>query len=317
MLTLDFINVGYGDSILIRKFNSDSTFNMLVDCGDVKIDKPEHSKRISAKDFLVSQNIEKLDLLVNTHLHLDHVGGLLDIVNNIKVDNFWCNYLPDKKFWGQSLKPGEELKCGAKNLFTAYNIFSSSLDTLQKLSTNIKLIQTPITLDHFGHKDIKCQVFPEKDEIMSRQIKILDENLRYGAQNKLLNELDSFINNTSLRIKMKFNEWTILLPGDVYADCWSKYNLPSCDILKMPHHGHDDSFNSKLGEMLQPKYTVISVSNDRKDNCPSNNIVELLENYCDDISYTDAVVMKNQSAQYHNSVRFEINEKITKTYIDV
>ena len=35
MLTLDFINVGYGDAILIR--DTDAAFSMLVDCGDVTV----------------------------------------------------------------------------------------------------------------------------------------------------------------------------------------------------------------------------------------------------------------------------------------
>ena len=51
MLTLDFINVGYGDAILIR--DTDAAFSMLVDCGDVTVgDGGPESKRISAAEFL-------------------------------------------------------------------------------------------------------------------------------------------------------------------------------------------------------------------------------------------------------------------------
>ena len=35
MLQIDFINVGYGDSILVR--DTEASFSMLVDCGDVHV----------------------------------------------------------------------------------------------------------------------------------------------------------------------------------------------------------------------------------------------------------------------------------------
>ena len=48
-MTLDFINVGYGDAILIRS----GSFTMLVDCGDWTVgDGGPDSQRISAADFL-------------------------------------------------------------------------------------------------------------------------------------------------------------------------------------------------------------------------------------------------------------------------
>ena len=50
-MTLDFINVGYGDAILIRS----GSFTMLVDCGDWTVgDGGPDSQRISAADFLRS-----------------------------------------------------------------------------------------------------------------------------------------------------------------------------------------------------------------------------------------------------------------------
>ena len=53
-MTLDFINVGYGDAILIRS----GSFTMLVDCGDWTVgDGGPDSQRISAADFLRQEGI--------------------------------------------------------------------------------------------------------------------------------------------------------------------------------------------------------------------------------------------------------------------
>ena len=69
-MTLDFINVGYGDAILIRS----GSFTMLVDCGDWTVgDGGPDSQRISAADFLRQEGIDTLDLLVLTHLRKRHI----------------------------------------------------------------------------------------------------------------------------------------------------------------------------------------------------------------------------------------------------
>ena len=97
-MTLDFINVGYGDAILIRSGSS----TMLVDCGDWTVgDGGPDSQRISAADFLRQEGIETLDLLVLTHLHRDHSGGLTKLLECVAVRSFRCNYLPDRIFWGK------------------------------------------------------------------------------------------------------------------------------------------------------------------------------------------------------------------------
>ena len=97
-MTLDFINVGYGDAILIRS----GSFTMLVDCGDWTVgDGGPDSQRISAADFLRQEGIETLDLLVLTHLHRDHSGGLTKLLECVAVRSFRCNYLPDRIFWGK------------------------------------------------------------------------------------------------------------------------------------------------------------------------------------------------------------------------
>ena len=65
MLVLDFINVGNGDSILVREMEGERLrFSMLVDCGHDSLERDDHppvedprSCRIFAGDFLRSQGV--------------------------------------------------------------------------------------------------------------------------------------------------------------------------------------------------------------------------------------------------------------------
>lgn len=81
IIEVHFIDVGQGDSILIETKDS----AMLIDAG-------ENEKGIDVVNYLQSQNIKKLDYLVGTHPHSDHIGGLDDVLNSLPVDRV---LLPD------------------------------------------------------------------------------------------------------------------------------------------------------------------------------------------------------------------------------
>ncbi|MCI8508753.1 MAG: MBL fold metallo-hydrolase [Lachnospiraceae bacterium] len=65
ILEVHFIDIGQGDSILIRQGNS----AMLIDAGN-------NSKGTAVWSYLRSLNVESLDYAVATHPDADHIGGL-------------------------------------------------------------------------------------------------------------------------------------------------------------------------------------------------------------------------------------------------
>ena len=84
-----YLDVGQADSIFIKT----DTKNMLIDAGT-------NSSGPKISNFLKSLNIEKIDYLVATHPHEDHIGGMDDIINDFEIGKFYMpdNYTTTKTF---------------------------------------------------------------------------------------------------------------------------------------------------------------------------------------------------------------------------
>ncbi len=120
-----------------------------------------------------------------------------------------------------------------------------------------------------------------------------------------MSELDRFINDTSIRMRLHYGRTSVELPGDVCAACWEKHRLSPCTVMKLPHHGHRDSITRRLLEMLAPEHAVISVSNTRADDCPSAAVIEALRAGACVLHITDAVAKGAVRSPNRPSVHLE------------
>ena len=309
MLLADFINVGYGDAILLRE--TETPFTMLVDCGDVHIGRSRpDGQRITAADYLRREGIRELDVLVLTHLHLDHAGGLAHLLPEVRVREFWTNYLPPEETWGRTLPVPPDWTAGARCLMTSMGIYLKALAHLRDQGAEIRLIREPCVCRLT--ETLTAGIFLEDETLRRRQAAIWEDALSGAAGGGDLEALDGFINNTSIRLRLSCAGQEIELPGDVYASCWEQHQLPPCTIMKLPHHGHGDALTPRLLEMLRPRYAVISVSDDRTDDCPSRKILQLLSQLGVECFFTDAVPCQHTQAQPHLAIRFQIEEGALK-----
>lgn len=157
---------------------------------------------------------------------------------------------------------------------------------------------------------LSAGVFLEDEELRLRQASIWDAVLSGAGSSGDLEALDGFINNTSIRLRLSYAGQEIELPGDVYASCWERHQLPPCTLIKLPHHGHGDALTSRLLEMLRPRYAVISVSDDRTDDCPSKKIIQILSQFGVECFFTDAVPCQYAPDQPHAAIRFRIEKGV-------
>jgi len=80
-LTLHFIDVGQGDAILLT---SRSGINILIDGG-----LPQQDNFYHLNFYLKSLGIKELDAVFLSHPHLDHMGGLIQVLDEFKVRKFF------------------------------------------------------------------------------------------------------------------------------------------------------------------------------------------------------------------------------------
>ena len=137
-LTFDFISVGHGDCILITKGGN----SVLIDAGGSYTGFD--TGRFIVGPRLLSRGITKLDLVVATHSHPDHIGGLPFILEKFKVGQVWVNTTDDPDFVDvflvTNLKriPVRAVKAGDRMLFPN--------------GLKLEVFHPEIPLENSGHK---------------------------------------------------------------------------------------------------------------------------------------------------------------------
>ncbi|MCY6960596.1 ComEC/Rec2 family competence protein [Clostridium brassicae] len=191
-LTIHYINVGQGDSILIQINNK----NMLIDAG---------TKSASVSSYLKKHKVTKLDYIIATHPHEDHIGGMSSIINNFSIDNFYApkatsnslsfrNMLsalnkknikitPAKS--GQNIDLAKDVKC----FIVAPN--NTYYDNINNYSIVIKLIYKNTSFLFTGDAESHSEeeIFKNGFDIKSDVLKLGHHGSNSSTSNKFLDEI--------------------------------------------------------------------------------------------------------------------------------
>lgn len=239
-MTVHFIDVGQADATLIIQ----NGFVMLFDTATA-------SRGDDLVKYLKNLGIERIDVLVLSHPHDDHMGGSSEIINNFEVGVI---YGPD--------------------------IFDiASLDTKQWFSNMVDAvdrIDQERNINVPEDKQTSIWHFPRNEIGEFAQFNIGDAVVKFYAP---LEDEYSDANDYSICATVSYGTVDILLTGDATVDIEESliaegYDL-DVEIFQAGHHGSDTSNSKEFLEYISPECIVISCGMKNKYNHPIKSVMEL------------------------------------------
>lgn len=195
-------------------------------------------------EFLNNNNINKIDYIILSHYHLDHVGGDnasgLSALLDSDIDFTNCVvYLPHKNIDWNSFTglTFSSIETSVKNLLNSNNIEyiePENEDTLT-IDDNLKL-----TFYNIGEEFYNDYY----DDFVDWNLNVLDHTI---------------YNNFSMVVLLEHFKNKFLFTGDIYSTAQSNIYpyIKDIDVLKVEHHGLNYDSNVNYLNQLNPKYAVV------------------------------------------------------------
>lgn len=206
-----YLNVGQGDSILIQVNNK----NLLIDSGP-KLEKKKLFECLS------KINIDKLDYIIATHPHEDHIGNMSKIVDNFNVLNFYApkiqtttknfeqmiDSLKSKNLKINVIKKGTPFINLGEN--TKVTVFSPSKDTYEDLNNYSPIIKIQYGKTSFlftgdAQKDVEKEIITSNEDVSADVLKIGHHGSSTSTSKEFLNKVHPSIGIISVGLDNSYN----------------------------------------------------------------------------------------------------------------
>lgn len=312
MLELLVCNVGDGDAVLVRQRRENAPdYVMLVDCGRPCLECVPGSKRQEAIYHLKREGVDHIDLMLLTHLHIDHIGGALNILRHYPVKKLVALYLPPKdRKW--ITPPDSDVKA-VVGLCHMLNLFADVTDEVVRCggvceaatAGEVQLTRALSLTTYLPDKDLAARQKALFDTLYAGGAPDPDEWYRVSKER----------NCGSLIQLLTYGGRRFLLTGDAYASCWENLPIPACDVVKLPHHGDEKSMTEPLITRLSPAYAVVSCQNDTsaKKDRPNARVIAFVQAHVPHVVCTENKELPTLKKSAHPFVRFTVTGDGTLT----
>lgn len=210
MPAFTFFAVDKGNMTLIQFANG---INMMVDCR-------RSAERLSPLEYLRSK-IKKLDIVVVTHPHQDHITGLQEVVEFFEPKHLWhCGryFKPDPVFddWSfyEKARKGELSYCRPMEV---------------RAGQIIRIAESQLT-------------------ILAPKLPFIE-----GSSED--------VNNNGILFSVVSGKSKIIVTGDTQQEQWETLDqreLSDVSILLASHHGRESGYSDRVLRIMQPQRIIIS-----------------------------------------------------------
>lgn len=279
MITIDFKNVGQGDSIIIEWEKNNKKLIGIIDCNNSDGGNP-------VLNYLLQNSITEIEFIVLSHFHYDHFSGMADIFEyciqrKIKTKYFYHSLAPfigeiyDRIFKSQKLKKGAERFINTLDVFRDLVVDCIPINChLEKLN-----LTNDISLSFLAPKG-------KTYDIMAKQLK--------RKVNKITTT-NADINKLASIICIEKNNECVILTSDAVKKSFRKItNKINNEVIlvQAPHHGSINSIFPKFWTTIRKKtkcLSVFSVGYEVKDKLPDIETVKFFDINNFDIFSTNCV----------------------------
>lgn len=275
-MQIHFLNVGYGEAIIIIK----NDFVMVIDGGTDRNDEYLTCECIRIEEYLNKIKVNHVDVCVVTHIHDDHIGGIINVVEHFEVGEIWINIKPYKSPAHVLSLMYDRVKGNLSG-----ELFWNALNSYQKLCIIAKKKNIPIIEKGREHKNI---LLCENVSINLYGLDLENRNILRAQYESLFTEcsienierdfyaIDKAANSTSLAMHLKVGAVSVLLTGDKVTG-WDVINiqdgLPKANILKLTHHGQIDGMPQILVDNVDPEIFIICTDKNHRFNSANPNVI--------------------------------------------
>lgn len=316
-MKLTFVNVGYGEAILLEcpdPHFADGLFVMLVDGGSAEAAEfaDRSSGRIPLAEYLAYQKLRHIDLMVSTHIHEDHICGMLPAAEKFPPAVLW-QLLPSD-FCKTVMHPLDRSLAQTESqdkFIRALNDAQTLLSSVEGRGGAVRAIlagESGQLCDGLRYRVLapcdrqiselksRCQVlFAEKDD---------------GAFRQKLSDLDALMNNFSLMLLLEYRGTRILLPGDTNRLGYGGIDSASlrAHLFKVGHHGQRDGASRELLAAIHPQAVVCCASSDRRYDSAHPETLRMLAQEGAALYFSDCPCFPGLDLPPHRALVFTVGE---------